>query len=276
MPPQSYLPINVFIIYISLPAVALLYIPHIIFTTQVLIPLSVGGLVFLGAAVLFGVLWKMQYIDRSTFVCLLLTCGLGNTSFLGFPLTLSYYGEAGLSIAIIADQGTFLVLATFGVAIAIFFAEGQWQFQKLSKRILTFPPFIAFILALILPKNFFTISVTKVLEGLSAPLIPLALFSVGLQLQIRLEKTQLKVLSLGLLYKLLLAPLFIWFLWFYLLGDRSLYTQVTIFEAAMPPMITAAILASQYNHRPKLAQLLVSVGLLFSFLTAWFWWWLTQ
>ncbi|NOT82122.1 MAG: AEC family transporter, partial [Gallionella sp.] len=52
--------------------------------------------------------------------------------------------------------------------------------------------------------------------------------------------------------------------------------QVTIFEAAMPPMITAAILAAEHDLDPQLANLMVAIGLIVSFVTLSGWWWVMQ
>ena len=57
------------------------------------------------------------------------------------------------------------------------------------------------------------------------------------------------------------------------MGARGVAMQVTIFEAAMPPMITAAIIAAEHHLDAKLANLMVAIGLLISFasLTLWYW-----
>jgi len=80
----------------------------------------------------------------------------------------------------------------------------------------------------------------------------------------------MKCLSAGLAYKLLLAP--------GLVLGASLVFQVkgfpakaSILEAAMAPMITSAILASEYKLNPRLANLMVSVGTLLSLGTTAFW-----
>jgi malate permease and related proteins len=47
--------------------------------------------------------------------------------------------------------------------------------------------------------------------------------------------------------------------------------QVTVFEAAMAPMITGSIVAQEYGLDGELAALLVGVGIPISFLTLWAW-----
>jgi predicted permease len=45
-----------------------------------------------------------------------------------------------------------------------------------------------------------------------------------------------------------------------------------LFEAAMPPMITAAIVATEHDLDPALANVMVAVGIILSFLTLSAWW----
>ena len=77
---------------------------------------------------------------------------------------------------------------------------------------------------------------------------------------------------MGLGFKLILAPLMIYLLYIQLLGFRGLDMQVTLFEAAMPPMITAAIVASEHRLNPPLANLMVAIGIPLSFVTLHVWW----
>ena len=56
-------------------------------------------------------------------------------------------------------------------------------------------------------------------------------------------------------------------------GD-NLITDISIIEAGMAPMITATILATAYGLKPKLASMMVGVGIPLSFITIDFWYWL--
>jgi predicted permease len=53
--------------------------------------------------------------------CLILTAGLGNTSFLGFPIIEALYGQEGMKTAILVDQpGTFVVLSTLELSATMY------------------------------------------------------------------------------------------------------------------------------------------------------------
>jgi predicted permease len=83
-------------------------------------------------------------------------------------------------------------------------------------------------------------------------------------------------LAIGLGFKLVLVPLVLFLLYVPLLGAQGQAIQITLFQAGMPPMITAAILATEHDLDPPLATLMVTVGLMLSFVTLTGWWWLMQ
>ena len=99
----------------------------------------------------------------------------------------------------------------------------------------------------------------------------MALISVGFQLHLGGLKTVLKPLAIGLGYKLLLGPALIYLLYVTLLGSSGPIVQVTIFEAAMAPMITAGIIAIDHDLNPPLIGMMVGIGIPLSFLTLYFW-----
>ena len=203
----------------------------------------------------------------------MLVGGLGNTSFFGLPMVEAYYGEAGLSTAIVADQlGSFLTLSVLGITVAGLYSSGRPTATEIALRILRFPPFIALVIAFALIPFEYAPWFSALLKRLGDTLAPLALLSVGLQLRLGHVAEHGRNLALGLGFKLILAPLAIYLLYVQLFGAQGQAIQVTLFEAAMPPMITAAIVASEHELDPDLANLMVAVGLLVSFVTLYGWW----
>jgi predicted permease len=93
-------------------------------------------------------------------------------------------------------------------------------------------------------------------------LVPLALISVGGALSF--ESAQLRrewsSVVLGLLYKLVLAPLGMALLLVVCLHQRGEAVRITLVEAAMGPMITGAIVAVEYGLDAELCSLMVSAG----------------
>jgi predicted permease len=189
----------------------------------------------------------------------------------------AYYGQTGLTTAIIADQlGSFFALSMLGITVAGIYSSGRPTAMEIFKRIALFPPFISLAVALLLIPVEYAAWFTVLLRRLGDTLAPLALLSVGLQLRMGHIAEHKRNLLLGLGFKLILAPLVIFMLYVPLLGAQGQAIQVTLFEAAMPPMITAAIVAAEHDLDPPLVNLMVAVGLIISFFTLTGWWWLMR
>jgi predicted permease len=87
---------------------------------------------FIVSYLFFSVLGKRLGWSKKLIGCLILTAGLGNTSF-GFQL-LKLYGEEGLKTAILVDQpGSFVVLSTLGILVATIYSSGNPWFSNCQK-----------------------------------------------------------------------------------------------------------------------------------------------
>jgi predicted permease len=275
MPDNAPATLNSFIIHVSLPALTLLYIHELHLSGDVLLVASMAWLVFGLSAGFFWLLGKWLHLPRATTGALILVGGLGNTSFFGLPMVEAFYGKAGLGTAIIADQlGSFFVLSVLGITVAGIYSSGRPTAAEIVKRIALFPPFISLVIALACIPLEYADWFSVLLKRLGDTLAPLALLSVGMQLRMGHIAEHKRNLALGLGFKLVLAPLAIYLLYVQLLGAHGQAIQVTLFEAAMPPMITAAIVASEHDLDPPLANLMVAVGLILSFFTLSGWWYL--
>nr|WP_255203870.1 AEC family transporter [Myxococcus sp. AM011] len=179
-------------------------------------------------------------------------------------------GSEGLAVAVVADQlGSFLVLSTLATLAATRASAGaELPLSVLARKVATFPPFVALVVSLLLRPVGYPVWVESVLERLGALLTPLALFSVGLQLRLSGVKARLPALSLGLFYKLVLVPGVVMLGLWVLPGLSPVVVQATVLQAAMAPMVSAAILAAEHRLDPELAVLMVGVGIPLSFVTA--------
>ncbi|MFA7404866.1 MAG: AEC family transporter [Pelobacteraceae bacterium] len=264
--------LNGFIIHISLPALTVLHIHNLSLDSSLLLTAGMAWLLFGCAWLVFGLAGKLFSLDRETTGALILVAGLGNTSFVGLPMIEAYFGKEFLGIGIIADQlGSFMVLSTLGILAAALYSSGNVTPRQMARKILLFPPFQALVLALLLRPVAFPEWSIEILQKLGSTLTPLALVSVGFQLQFGGMRQELGPLISGLAYKLLLGPALIFLLYISILGATGTVIRVTIFEAAMAPMITAGIIAIDHNLRPQLVGMLVGIGIPLSFLTLHAW-----
>ena len=267
LPAGSHTTLNGFIIHVSLPALTLISIHRLTFDLTLLAPAAMAWVMFgLGCAFFWWVGRVMRW-RRATTGALMLTGSLANTSFVGVPMIEAYFGRQGIGLGILIDQaGTYLVLSTLGMLVAMYYAHGSRPtVRAVAKKVFTFFPFLAFLAALALLPVHYPAWAVDLLDRLGSTLVPLALVSVGYQVQFGEMRGRLPELSIGLGFKLLLAPLLIGLIYAGLLGGRGEVTQITIFEAAMPPQIGAAIVAMEHDLDPQLVTLMVGLGIPLSF-----------
>lgn len=277
MPDNAPAALNSFIIHISLPALVLLYIHDIRFTPALAYAAAMPWMLFAMGAGFFWIAGRVLKLPRATVGALMLTGGLGNTSFIGLPMIETFYGHEGIATGIIADQlGSFLALSTVGIIVAGLYSSGAPDARTIARKIVLFPPFIALVVAAVLIPLDYPLWFSTVLQRLGDTLAPLALVSVGFQLRLGQLAGNGRNLALGLMFKLFLAPLLLYFLLVGALGGHGLVTQVTLFEAAMAPMITGAIVAIEHDLDPPLVGLMVAVGIALSFFTLTAWWWVLR
>jgi malate permease and related proteins len=276
-PENAHGVLNTFIVYVSLPALTLLHVRGIKFEPGLIYAIAMPWLLFAAGAAFFWSMAKAMRFTPQTTGGLMLSGGLGNTSFVGLPMIEAFYGAGGLAIGILIDQlGTYMVLSTAGIAVAALYSSGAVSSRDIIKRVASFPPFIALIAALLLLPFEYPNWLADVLRRLADTLVPLALVSVGYQLRLNQLDGTKTALALGLAFKLLIGPLVLLLLYVKLLGARGDVVQITLFESAMGPQIGAAIVAIQHGLNPPLITLLVGVGIILSFLTLPIWWYVLQ
>lgn len=278
-PNNGHTTLNQYIIYISLPALSLYFIPKIVLSGELFFPLFTSWIGFIFAYVFFTSLGKWLGWSKKLTGCLILTGGLGNTAFIGFPVVEALFGKPGLKTAIVLDQaGTFVVMATLGIVVAATHSVKMKTagYKVILKRVFSFPPFLAFLTGacMNLIGFDFTDDIQSVLMMICRTTAPLALVAVGMQLKIDRKSKYWNSLYIGLFFKLILMPAIIFTVYKVLLGGKGLAADVSLIESAMGPMVTAAVLASAYGLKPKLAGMMVGVGIPLSFITMDFWYWL--
>lgn len=257
-----------FVIYVSLPALILVQIPKLPFSEEMLIPsLMPWAMLLLSAALVWGCS-KLFRWNRSITGALMLLVPLGNTSFFGIPMVEAFFGEAFIPYALLYDQvGTFLALATYGsVVIAVYSESEKADLKSIGKKIVTFPPLIALVVAFAFYTTPFPEELVFMLEALAATLIPLVIIAVGLKMEFQFEKEQLNPMAVGLGIKLVLAPLMaLGIIYAFQLKSEPAY--VAVFEAGMPPQISAWALAMTAGLSPKLGAMMVGFGIIISLVT---------
>jgi len=267
--------LNAFVLYIALPALILQKIPALTFSTALLIPAVVPWLLLLMVVVTVLLLSRIFGWSRDITAALLIVLPLGNTSFLGFPMIEAFFGGDYLPYALVYDQvGSFVALATYSTILAAAYSPSAEKatLKSMGLKIITFPPFIALMLALMLRNISYPPLFQALIDHLAQTLVPLIMVAVGFTLRFSLGGERLSPLLSGIAIKLLLMPILV-YAGCYALGLEGKAVTVSVFEAAMPPMISAGAIAIMAGLAPRMVANLVGFGLLLSFITLPIWYW---
>lgn len=264
--------LNLVVLYVCLPAAVLRYAPRLQLEPALLGVAAVPWLLLAATVVLVGALSRWLKFRRDEHAVLLLTVALGNTSFLGYPLTRALIGEHALPYAVVYDQfGAFLILSTFGLwVLARYGGDAAPNARDMLRRVLRFPPLWALLIGFTLMPAQPPSWIAGGLQRLSDALLPLAMLTIGLSVKLALPRDELKPLLSGLALKLVAMPALACVL-VPLLGLHGEMARATVLESAMPPMVTAGALAIAHQLAPRLAAAMVGYGLLLSLATLPLW-----
>jgi len=268
--------VNAWVINVALPALSFRYLPDIEWNNQLILPLVGPAFIWIGAWLFVRIYDRKRRLTVGSRAALLVTCGLGNTAFLGLPMVSAYFGESEILHAVLFDQITFIIFSTLGVIVILKASSEKYEtlnFTYLLKKVLRFPPFIACIVALVFSRFIDFSPMNPLMDKLVATLSPMALFSIGLQIKFGAIKQEWKLVTAGLSYKLLLAPALVLLLAF-LFHSTGNPARISVFEAGMSSHITASLLASQYGLNPRYCSLVVGIGIVTGFITETGWYFL--
>ena len=272
LPDNASQTLNLVVLYVCLPAAVLRYAPRLHLEPALIGVAVVPWLLLIATVVLVWLCARAFKFRDDERAVLLLTVALGNTSFLGYPLTRALIGEDALPYAVIYDQfGAFLILSTFGLwVLARYGGDARPTARGMLLRVLKFPPLWALIAGFSVMPEAPPQWIAGALQRLSDALLPLAMLTIGLSVKLALPRDELKPLATGLMLKLALMPALALLL-VPLLGLHGDMARTTVLESAMPSMVTAGALAISHNLAPRLAAAMVGYGLLLSLLTLPFW-----
>ncbi|RUO37668.1 hypothetical protein CWE13_06885 [Aliidiomarina shirensis] len=280
MPVNTGQVLNQYVINVAVPAMILLHLPHLDITRSILTPAIMPWVLFpisIGLVLLSAKVFKWS---RELTGALLIVVPLGNTSFLGFPMVETFFGTAGLPYAVIYDQvGSFIGLAFFATFFAAVYGKrddgSEEKLSKLSmaKRLVTFPPVIALVVALLFGMQTYPGILETLISNLAATLVPVVMIAVGFQLQFRIPRSDLLPFSIAMVIKLLILPAAALAI-IRIFDLNDLAAQVTVLEASMPFMITAGAVAISAGLKPRFVASLVGYGILVGLITVPIWAWI--
>ncbi len=262
-----------FVIYFSLPALALVKIRELKFDDIVLNIILISYIAMTISAIISFLVAKILKLDRKTLVTFMVVSTFGNTSFVGFSYVESLYSSNELSYALVYDQiGSFVALLTIGMVLISWGANKEIKQSALQKiKMILTPPFVSILLALMLQGVEFPLYVENILKKLEMTLIPLVTIIVGMKLEIKGFKKYFKESMLVLLIKMVLSPILLFGISYLFWDMNQTWLKVTLLEASMPPMTMAVLFAIRAGLNKDLAINSLGLGILVSFVLVPLW-----
>ena len=256
--------LNQVLVYFFIPILTLLHIPSLklkwIHLWLTLSPL----LLFVGSILFFATLSQFYKWDKKITGALTLSSGIGSISFVGFPIFEMLYGSEGLALGIILSlAGTFLVCNTLGIITGLYYSEKAKTIKDFVNTIFKFPPFIALLIAIFLNLNSISFSTTfiNILSELARPFSIIALISIGIQIEYKIDHHYKNYLALGHFYKLILAPIIIFTISLIFFDLDSTTTKICILGATVGSMNTISIIGQQLGLDYKLLSLMPALSI---------------
>jgi hypothetical protein len=240
-------PINAIIVYAGLPALVFQAVHGAAVGSEILLIAGIAWAIFLLSAAAAWVVSRALSLERHVAGGFIIASALGNTGFIGYPLSEALLGEAGLVRAVFYDVfGTVGALVLMGLFIAEYYGAPGDRRVNPFREVLTFPAVLAVVVALALRAVAVPELISDWIELLANLVVPLIMISVGLSLRPRaLREFALPLVALTAI-RLLIAPLAAIVLGSALLPDREAL-RVVVLEAGTPAMMLTLVIGSRFR-----------------------------
>ncbi len=234
--------------------------------------LGVGSIVFAMLCLwMVGALFKFEHRRMGAMI---LAAAFPNVTYLGLPVLEQTFGGWAKSVVIQMDLfATTPLLFTVGVMVARHYGEETAEKPKSLWLFFNAPPFWAAAVAMILNINGFVAPawLSGVLQKLSAGVVPLMLFSLGLALSWKaLTVRNIPYVIPVIAIKMALMPLFAMMLVGYLPIDGE-YRAAAVLDLSMPSMLLGIVFCDRYRLDSSLYAMAVTVTTAISLIALPFW-----
>ncbi len=271
---QTRLALTTVVYYLLLPAMVL----EVLWSADIGVHsfqytlLGVGCIMFAMLCIwMVGALFRFEHRRLGAMV---LAAAFPNVTYLGLPVLEQTFGGWARSVAIQIDLfATAPLLFTVGIMIVRHYGEDSEENTKSVVSFLNAPPFWAAAIAVTLNLNGIVAPewFAGVLQKLSAAVVPLMLFSLGLALSWKaVTMRNLPYVIPVIVIKMALMPLFAIALLSYLQLDGE-YRAAAVLDLAMPSMVLGIVFCDRYRLDSSLYAMAVTVTTAISLVTLPFW-----
>jgi len=234
--------------------------------------LGIGSIVFaIFCLWIIGALFKFEHRRLGAMI---LAAAFPNVTYLGLPVLEQTFGSWARSVVIQMDLfAATPLLFTVGVMIARHYGEESSEKSRPLWLFFNAPPFWAAVVAVLLNINGCVAPVwlLGVLQKLSAAVVPLMLFSLGLALSWKaVTARNIPYVIPVIIIKMALMPLFAMVLAGFLpmAGEHS---AAAVLDLSMPCMVLGIVFCDRYRLDSSLYAMAVTVTTAISLITLPFW-----
>ena len=233
------------VLYIALPALIFINLREAPISANMMYLPILGIIISILLLIPAYAYCKIKNYDQKTTWTILLASSLMNTGFIGFPVCLGVFGQAGFLNAVFYDLSTSAMVVVYGIILAKKFAGDT---REVVISTLTFMPLWGVVLGLLF--NAFNIPLGYVLDTilnyLGDATIPLIMLALGLSLDFGNVRDNLTDSLVVSFIKLVVSPL-ICFALLSLFNVGGLAANVAIIESGMSTAGNSLVLAITYD-----------------------------
>jgi predicted permease len=264
----------------GIPVSIVNFLPKADFSGQIWMAAAIAQLaVFLGAFLAWvGIKWQIWsgkiVPPPATQASLILAAMVGNTGYLGYPITLTLVGTHYFAWALLYDLlGSTLGAYGWGVALAAHLRSKNPDFKQVLKAIGINPALWSFAFGLWWRHLTIPTTIQFCLEICAWTAVILSLLLIGMRLSKLNSWQSLPQAGIGLAIKMLLVPLVIGSILplFGLTGEPA---RVMVLQTAMPPAFATLVVAETFELDRDLAVTAVAGGTIALLFTLPLWLWL--
>ncbi|MBK1989383.1 AEC family transporter [Sphaerospermopsis aphanizomenoides BCCUSP55] len=269
-----------FLFWIGVPISIVAFLRQTDLSGQIWIAPAIAHLaILLGAFLAWLVIQGQAYLTNShpqpsTQGSLILAAMVGNTGYLGFPITLAMVGKEYFAWALFYDLlGSLFGAYGLGVLLAARFGNKGQNHGQMAKAIFINPALWSFGFGLLLRQITIPNLVEISLEKLAWFAVALSLILIGMRLSKLGSWYKLKPAGISIVIKMLLVPLILGST-LPLFGVTGEAAKVVVLQMAMPPAFATLVIAETFDLDRDLAVTALAMGAMVLLVTLPFWLWL--
>jgi malate permease and related proteins len=269
-----------FLFWVGVPISIVSFLRQSSLSGQIWIAPTIAYLAILLGAFLAWVGIQVQGYLRKTVppaptqASLLLAAMVGNTGYLGFPITLAIVGKEYFAWALFYDLlGSLPGTYGLGVLLAARFGGSFQNYWQIIKAFLINPALWSFGFGLLFRQATIPPVMEFWLEKLAWSMVALSLILIGMRLARLNSWRSLPQAGMSLGIKMLLVPLILGSI-LPLFGLTGSIAKAIVLQMAMPPAFGTLVIAETFNLDRNLAVTAIAAGVIVLLVTLPLWLWL--